>query len=389
MSAVRAHPGLWSALRDLAGCWGLARPVAEMQLQLPRNAYADAATASSALAKMLQEVMASARGLLHPLALGSRIPYVLGQNMMPLQTNVDDGELERWLGAANAVEMSHRATLAWYRSRLAGYPLVRAPQLVSNSPSTTLEYTSEFIWTPEERHQNLQFAFAPQGIARLLGGDIAWRIGEASRAVLAELERSEDWVRFSETHAALDGPSRLSLWTARRELKARLADRRIDNHEPQFALPRSEFRTRMVAEVVAGLRGPAQEYAEAFGAVQAMLELCVTDFFGELVAYGEPRSIRATHLDFPSPAADIVEFTAPEADPITYGTGQLLWLEGSMVEELVRVEAMTMSFDNVDGVTVTFRARVLDGTREAWQVDREATRGHTRPGSTLLSGVVS
>jgi len=389
MAATHTRSRLWCAIHQLTTTWRAAPTIKRMAASLPRNVLRPGTPAHNPLAHLLQELTASASGMLHPLALGTRVPFILSQDLIHPQTTVDAAALREWVESAAAVESAHRATLAWYRSRIAGYPMIRAPQLAPNSPFTTLEYTSEFIWTPEERGQGLQFAVAPRGLTELLGIKDGWLVGQASRNVLRELEQTNEWICFSTTSDALDSAAKSALRAARLELKELLGEGRVDDHEPRFAWPRIEYRTRTLAAVVDALDGPARDYAEAFAALQEMLQLCVTDVFGELVAYGEPKSVRATFLEYPDPDPSIVEFTTPDTDPLSLGTGQLLWLEDSPVRDIVRVEAMTMSFDNVDGATLSFRARVLDGTREAWERKCGSTPRHARPGSALFRPVVA
>lgn len=391
MVELHARSRLWSAVRELAASWGTTPTVRRTMASLPRNALGLDKATRDPLAHLLQELRASASGVLHPLALGTRVRFLLSQDLIHPQTAVRPEALREWLDSASAVEAAHRETLAWYRSRTAGYPLIRAPQLARNSSYTTLEYTPEFIWTPRERDRGLQFAMGPRALAPRLGAENAWLIAQATRNVLQELEVSAEWITFSEASDALDSDAKSALRSARLELTRLLDERNIDDHEPHFAWRRTEYRSSTVAAVVESLEGAARDYAQAFSALQELLQLCTTDVFGELVAYGDPKEVRASMLEFPGPDASIVEFTAPDADPISFGTGQLVWLEESLVRDVVRVEAMTMSFDDVQDMTFSFRARILDGTREAWDSTNgsPSTPKHARPGSALFRRVVA
>ena len=72
---------------------------------------------------------------------------------------------------ANRIEAAHRMTLAWLRSRLAGYPILRAPQLAPGTPLTTFEMTIHYTWTKEELSGGLNQMPAPPGVPDLLGAD--------------------------------------------------------------------------------------------------------------------------------------------------------------------------------------------------------------------------
>jgi hypothetical protein len=160
--------GLWRAIRAQAEVWSQTPVVRHVADHLPRNAPREQRRAgSSTIPALLQGLSAAFSGMLHPLMLGTRVQFVMAQPFQPFERNVDESELKEWLRAAIALESAHRVTLAWFRSRLPGYPVVRAPQLARNSQFTTREYTPRFIWTVDERGIGLQFQSAPPELAGL------------------------------------------------------------------------------------------------------------------------------------------------------------------------------------------------------------------------------
>ncbi len=364
-------PDLWRAAWRLADAWSETPLVKDFAATLPRNQglenRGDRATGIPAL---LQHLDLRAGMMMKPLMFGSRVPVLLDQPLIsPGTPAVEQGEVAAWLTMANRIEAAHRMTLAWLRSRLAGYPILRAPQLAPGTPLTTLEFTIHYIWPKEERSGGLNQTPAPPGVPDLLGADAnaSHELEEATRHLMATLKAAPAWIRFHDSLDGLDEVGKVALREARRELTARLSEEVVDDHEERLALPRAEYRGHTTAEVIDSLTGSAREYADAFNDVHELLTLVACDVFEELALFGEPRPVPVLNLETPVPGQPIVAFEGQGAVGLFLTTGQVLWLSNESVTDAVRIETKSMKFD-VEGVRDHFEARVLIGTGEGWPV---------------------
>lgn len=368
---VETSPALWRTVWQLADAWSETPVVQQVAATLPRNRPAkDRSVGATGLPAFLHDLEVRVGGLMHPLMYGSRIP-VLVQDPMIAGTGmqqVDESELNDWLENARRLENAHRSTLAWLRSSLAGYPLLRAPQLAPGSPLTTYEMTSHFVWSKQEFGAELNRHSTPPNVPDLLGADAPTRaaLEEAARQLATELSESPAWTGFSESSQALDDEAKAELRKARRELTERLSEERLDDHEQTLALPRSEYRAHMTANVIEGLTGPAKSYADAFNNVHTLLTLTACDIFGQLTLYGEPWAIPVLNVEAPEPGQPIVEFESAGPAGFFPDTGQVLWLRSNAVWDAVRIEGMVFKMDIAQGSREQFSARVLQGTAEGW-----------------------
>lgn len=363
-------PELWSAIWELADAWSQTPVVQEISETLPRNRQlnerGDNAVGIPALVEHL-EVRAGM--MMRPLMYGSRIPALLDQPLvagfgMP---EVDQFELSKWLQMAAKLERAHQITLAWLRSSLAGYPLLRAPQLAPGTPFTTGETAPRYIWSKSEFASGLHEQGAPPSVPGLLGADVmgASQLDRAARDVSQALTKSQAWVDFSNALLALDEDAKESLRAARRELRGRLSAEALDDYEPNLALPRAEFRSHTMDEVLESISGPARVYADAFGEVDRLLQLTMGDIFGDLVLFGEPWPLPVFNVETPTPGEPIVGFETTSIGPFL-AHGQVLWLSTEAVGDAVRIESRTMQMNQAEGIQAHFEARVLINTGKAW-----------------------
>lgn len=362
-------PNLWRTVWRFADVWSETPLVKTFAATLPRNQglqnRGDRATGIPAL---LQHLEMSAGMMMKPLMFGSRVPVLLDQPLISRSAPaVDQGEVARWLTMASRIEAAHQMTLAWLRSRLAGYPILRAPQLAPGTPLTTFEMTNHYIWTKQELSGALNQMAAPPGAPDLLGANAnaSQELDQAARDLVKSLEGSSAWIRFHDSLDELDEAAKVALREARRGLTERLSEEAVDAHEERLALPRAEYRGHTTAEVVDSLTGSAREYAVAFNDVHELLTLVACDVFGELSLFGEPWPVPVLNLETPEPGQPIVAFESQGAAGLFLATDQVLWLSNESVADAVRIETKSMKFD-VEGLRDHFEARVLIGTGEGW-----------------------
>lgn len=363
-------PALWSAVWQLADAWSKTPVVQRVADPLPRNRpLSDIREGGTGLTSFLHQLHVRVGFLMNPLMYGSRIPVLMQSPLLAdtMKQLADEDEFVSWLENAAKLELAHRRTLAWLRSSLAGYPILRAPQLASGSPLTTDEVTVDFVWSKDELRAGLNRLAQPPGLPELLGVSAAVSaINEATRELATQLGKSGAWDNFRVAWAALDDRAKVQLRTARQELTERLSRDRVDEHEPTLAVVRSEYRRRMTADVLDALAGKARQYADAFGRVHAILTLTACDVFGEVALYGAPQSVEALRVEAPQPGRPIIEFDLSESGASLLNPGQLLWLQGCIVRDAVRLDRITLKADLAHGSREQLLARVLQGTAEGW-----------------------
>ncbi|MFJ2758757.1 hypothetical protein ACIO3S_24375 [Nocardioides sp. NPDC087217] len=360
---------LWAATWRLAETWQQTPLVQELAATLPRNQPLDKqGDRAVGIPALVHHLTLHAGMMMKPLMYASRIPTLLSQPLtargMPA---VSEDQLHEWLQKAAKLEGAHRVTLGWLRASLAGYPILRAPQLAPGTPLTTEEMTTRYIWSKEEFASGLNKQPAPPAVPGLLGADSkgASDLDQAARDVRRELARSRAWINFNGAVQALDGDTKEALRASRRELTRRLSAESLDDHEPNLALPRAEYRLHTMNDVTGSLTGPARIYAQAFGEVDRLLDLTMGDIFGEILLFGEPWRIPVFNVETPKPGEPIVGFETPPIGTFVT-TGQVLWLENEAVADAVRVEVHSMKIDRVEGMRDHFEARVLLNTGEGW-----------------------
>lgn len=221
-------PDLWAAIWRLAEAWSQSPLVQEIAATLPRNQpFEKRGDKAVGIPALVQHLDLHAGMMMKPLMYASRIPALLSQPLlaglgMPA---VDQDELRDWLQKAAKLEGAHRVTLGWLHASLAGYPILRAPQLAPSTPLTTEEMTTRYIWSKDEFASGLNRRPAPPTVPDLLGADPkgAVELDEAARDVGRALAKSRAWVDFRGALHSLDDDAKEALRAARRELTERLS----------------------------------------------------------------------------------------------------------------------------------------------------------------------
>lgn len=367
MTATRE---LWTALGEQARLWSRTPIASAVSAQLPRSVSQPA----TGVRGLLQDLYDGFGGIMtQPLTMGSVVASLMNAGMMPRQTAPPEHELKQWLDAARRVEMAHRSTVAWFRSRLPGYPLILAPQLVPGTPLTTLELTSRLIWTRDELRRGLQFQGSPAEVGSELDvrGLPARNLAESASAVSSALERTDEWADFRAAVKTLGQGGKADLRAARIRLADLLAPEAIDAHEPNLLLPRGDYRAQVTFDVVESLEGSARLYADAFANANDLIDTCASEVFGQLAMRGEPISLPATKLDLCGGRPTRVSFELGAAYAIVVDCGNVAWLDDPLVSDAIRVESTSISMDPAGGGTLKVGARILDNTGDAWREDPE------------------
>ena len=356
---------LWTAVRAQAQAWADTEPVHLFASELPRNGR----PGDSGLRDILQEIRAGADSMFaHPFRLPSLLP--MAASVVPRNDFSQlRGNHPEWFEAAVRVETAHRATVAWLRARLPGYPMLPAPYLVPNTPFTTLEYTDHMIWTPGERAKGLHKLDPAPDVTQLLGvdGRQAAAIVQSARDVAAALAVSPEWAQLAGATIALDPAGRQALSQARTNLKQRLAPESVDQYEPNLALPRNEYRAASLREEVDALDGSAADYARAFGAANDLIEHAASDVMSQLACYPMSQYTPAD-LDVQEPGTPmLIEFVDANPDIFWPSPGEIGWVDDDLVHAAVVIYGVRINFAGTGAGSTRLTVRTIPGTGDAWR----------------------
>lgn len=341
---------IWTAVDKLANKWRRSETVRRVVSVMPR----DGVSSKEPLTKMLAEFRASSMRA-HALRLSSELSYLISQPMLGRVERPDT--FEAWLFAAFEVEVAFRLQLAWLRAQLPGYPLLRVPQLVANTPFTTDEFSWKAVWARGDMGRGFQLTPPPAIAIGTEHIDASHELQEMASALRA----SESWQRLAVTRAALTEPDRQQLRTECMALRAAVSSEHVDDFEPHFALKRHQFREEKMREAIARLTGRAAAYANAFTDAADTIDFAVDGALPQLVTYGRPKDVGAVaDLDFLSENQITFQPTVP-----IFGTGMLVFVSDPLVEEVGLVTGASFNFSNgVVNSRVTLR--LLSAAGASW-----------------------
>jgi hypothetical protein len=356
---------LWTTVWKQADVWSETPAVKAFQDQLPR--YASQRT--DGVPGVLQELHAGfAAQMVHPLRLGTIVPSLL-QADFGIRGAQRGAELDRWLAAAGRIEHAHRATIAWVRSRLPGYPSIKAPQLCRNTPWTSAGWSSLLVWTADERRRGLQFQTAPPDVGTRLGAsaEAQSNLASTAQAVATALARTDQWLRFEHETKTLDSTAKNELKEARQHLSQTLSPEPVDAHEPSLTGPTMEYRYQMISESIDSLSGKARSYADAFRGVNTLIDNAASEVFGQLVGYGEPLTLPTSNLDLRGGTPTRVHFEVPEPYILAVDCGTVAWLDDPLVTDAIKIESMSNSLGHTGDSTLKLGGVILDETGDGWR----------------------
>ncbi|ADD40097.1 hypothetical protein [Stackebrandtia nassauensis] len=361
---------LWRSVREQAQVWAEIPIVAEVSSALPKNApLADKQLGQKTVAALLQELVAGySDAMRNPLLLASIVPLLYEDHKKHSSSKVSEQTLGVWLTKMTFLERAHRVTVAWFRAHLAGYPFILAPQLAKGSPFTTLEFTNQLIWSPEERKLGLQFMSCPPKVPSIVKAQkIAKQIDESARAVCRALQETKEWNTFTSTNDALTDIDKTNLKESRNELSRVLSSGEVDSNTTKLAIDRSRYRADSTRRAVARLSGGARNYAEAFIQANDLINLCTDEVFAQLVMYGEPEMVAASCIDFRGGGSKRIDFEVHDYPVFDIIPGNIVRVDDPLVDDAIRVLRTNISFGNVDGISAIVGGSVLTGTSHAWR----------------------
>lgn len=357
VSSVRA----WSAIAELAALWNGTPVVQQVAQELPR-----VTPPKQGIPRYLQALAAGAPSILaQPLAVSGRVRMAQQFPMLPTE-QPDPIALKAWLEAGDWLQIAHLETVEWLRSRLPGYPTVGAPQLARGTSFTSEEWGYRIPWRYKAFAEGHQQRTTPRPIGRLLGDPSSEEtIGQATVNLAGAFASTDEWRQYRESRSALSGEDKLALKEARGRLTAECAAEAIDAYEPGLVVPREQYRRSVTSTTVESLTGPAREFAEAFAAVDSMINDASVEVFAQLAVYGQPRTIEASELDIKGGDQQQLFFEVDDADFPWPDPGNLLWLDEPLITDAIIVTSKSFSMTG-SAAKLRIGARVIAGSSGAF-----------------------
>jgi len=323
------------------------------------------------VAEVLQSLHASAGSATsQPLLLGFVVPFLLERIPLIGPVSVPQPSMNQWIDNAQRVELAHRVTIAWIRSKLPRYPIILAPQITLGSPRTVDELGGHLIWRREDLQAGYQFDAAPPRLSDLLGLDREQSrlLSRRSNDLVTALRESPEWGQFAEADGDLSRADKEQLRAARELVKGKVSPSAVDTHDESDVWARMKYRNAEVSAGINALTGNALRYARAFSDVDRLIELAAGDVFAQRVAFGVPREVEARGLTFNGSGEfeGTVAFTTDDDHILTVTTGSLVWIDDPLIDDALRVEAESLHYENTGATTLEIRARILVGTGDAW-----------------------
>lgn len=341
---------IWTALSDLAEKWRSSHTVQRVVSVMPGGLV----PSKDPLTEMLSEFRARSMRA-HALRLNTELQYLIGQ---PMWGDVDrPATFDDWFIATYEVEIAYRRQLAWIRAQLPGYPLLRVPQLVANTPFTTPEFTWKAAWHRGDMGQGFQLSPPPP----LSFGKEVIDASHELQELRCALRASPSWQELAQTRASLTEADHAQLRSESRALRAALMPDRIDEFEPHLALKRHQYREEQMENAIARLSGGAAAYAKAFEDAADTVDFAVDEVLPQLVTFGLPEEVGAApDLDFVG--EDRVAFRP--VVPI-FWTGMLVFVSDPLVEEVGQVTSVNINFSaGIENNRATLR--LLPGAASSW-----------------------
>ena len=352
---------VWSALVHQANLWKESPILHRFSAALPRNAIQQ----SDGLASLLQYFSASGVPLSAvPLRAASILRHPLAANWVPIPTDLKS-EFAQWFTTAERIERAHNTLLRWARARLPRYPRIVSPHLAIGSPYTATEFPERLPWTKAELSTRLQFEPEPPALAELLGlgPATALRLGNAARALMAELANTAEWQRYSAVSDKLDDNTVAALRSLRKHISNQLTNQAVSEYEPNRLMRRLEYRIIIFDKEIKTLTGRAKEYFEAFKSVDNLINTVLSAVFGQRVCYGPVQiSEPVANLEFLPGDETSVSYCSSNSNELLQ-VGQLLRLPDDLLDDALLVTSLTVHFEHVLGLRQFVNARVLPQSR--------------------------
>ena len=204
---------------------------------------------------------------------------------------------------------------------------------------------------------------APPGVANILQVDEV-TVDSAARSLMDALVGSAEWTGYAQLTEALTDEDHRALKAAREHINVLLNPRNVNEYENSRMDRRHAYRAEKVNEVVKELVGRPREFADAFGAVDDLIDHAVLNVHGQLVLSGPPTTIAPEELETDG---NFVAFKYRGDDPPA--PGDIVRLSDPLVTEVILISGSNLSFNQDEGSWFDCTGEKLPGSRDAFQSD--------------------
>ncbi|MEE6169862.1 MULTISPECIES: hypothetical protein [unclassified Mycolicibacterium] len=347
-----ATEDIWPAVQGLAATWSGSPLVQTFLARHPaHNASDDAVT------EALRNLQGGMTVLTETPLWTSTWEQVAQQTWSVQLTDEVRNYLRKVAPLGHAVE----STVGWVRSRLPLYPAIPVPQFSPRGYRRSPEYSLRLPWSQPILQANLQAEEAPPFVATMLGLD-DHEVVSSAQEVVAAFTGSAEWQRYAELVAALTDEDRRVLDDARRHVGVLLNPRLVDEYEDARNERRNQYRRQRVAEVIADLDGRPKEVADAFDAIDDLIDFALVNIHGQLVVRGDVPLIQPANLELDGPQAS---FEYYGDDP--FAVGESVRLDDPLATGAYRIDGMSFQFGQFEDQKMSYTAQRLPGTEHAFQ----------------------
>ncbi|MCH9732325.1 MAG: hypothetical protein K0U84_22100 [Actinomycetia bacterium] len=273
------------------------------------------------------------------------------------------GEVRDYLRTIAPLGHAMELTVGWVRSRLPLYPTIPVPQFSPRGYRRSPEYSRRLPWSQPILQANLQAEPAPPSLAVMLGLD-SHEVRSSAQGIAAAFTDSAEWQRYADLAAALTQQDRHVLDDARRRVGVLLNPRLVNEYEPARNARRNQYRRQRVAEVVVELNGRPKELADAFDAIDDLIDHALINIHGQLVVRGDVPLIQPINLELDGLQASF-EFDRDEACSV----GESVRLDDPLAVGAYLIDGTSFNFGQFEALKRRFTAQRLPATENAFQVN--------------------
>jgi len=352
---MTAEQEVWLATRELANAWQSSRVVEAYVGPVRLARRQRMATAPQSL---VEAVYAKAGALAQQPLLLAHLGQMLDEDFNLLAQTADGRD---WARNGALVAESFIRTMAWLRSSLPGYPLLRVPQLVRDSALTTAELTLRVPWRFDDLRAGLQTLAEPPGVSQALR--VGPEVDNKARALAAALRGTAAWSALKNARSMLTVEDHEQLKIARNGSASRLKE--LDSWEPLRATRRLQYRERELENCLGRLSGRALEYTTAFAEANRLVD-DVGAVLSQLVAYADFQTlVVAGDLEVSNPRGrpgrEVRFVTAGEDAVLHTRVATVARVSDELVADLVYVSGVAFSW-NGDTEKVVISGWTLPGS---------------------------
>lgn len=270
------------------------------------------------------------------------------------------GEVRNYLQTIAPIGHAVESTVGWARSRLPAYPAISVPQFSSRGYRRSPEYSRRLPWSQPILQANLQAEPAPPSVAVMLGLD-DHDVLISARDVVAAFANSAEWQRYADLAAALTEQDRRVLDDARHRVGVLLNPNLVNEYEPARNERRNQYRRQRVAEVIAELDGRPKELADAFDAIDNLIDRALVNIHGQLVVRGDVPLIQPVNLELDGPQATFA-FAGDE----TFNVGESVRLDDPLAMGAYLIHGMSFNIGQFEAPKMKYTAQRLPATGDAF-----------------------